>query len=326
VTEPQAVVAAPQQEPPYADIADALLDGLVTPFLGAGVNVFGRERGSWVHGSTECIPDGGELAQYLADRFEYRGDVADLARVSQFAALSKTELALYSALHNVFTAEYRPNLLHGFFGRFQPLILEQGRRAHYQLIVTTNYDDALEDAFTEAGEDYDVFVYRSEDGDIGRFWHRKPDGTESPVLDATNYPVSLLEERSAILKIHGAVKRNARTPAEDSYVITEDDYIEYLAHTDISTLVPSALIAQMRMSHFLFLGYSMRDWNLRAFLHRVWSKRPVGAATWSIQLDPDPLEVLFWQKRGVEIFDMRLETFIDELARTLAARLASDGR
>jgi hypothetical protein len=73
----------------------------------------------------------------------------------------------------------------------------------------------------------------------------------------------------------------------------------------------------VRDSHLLFLGYAMRDWNLRAFLHRLWKQRRYGARAWSIQLRPDALERKFWEKRGVEIFDLHLEEFLEGLKGAL---------
>jgi hypothetical protein len=151
------------------------------------------------------------------------------------------------------------------------------------------------------------------------FWHRRPDGSEGVVEHPNEHEPELLEHRPAILKIHGAV--NPGDANRDSFVITEDHYIEYLAHSDISNLVPRTLKARMRQSHFLFLGYSLRDWNLRAFLHRIWSERHRESQSWAIQLLPDRLEQKRWSKRHVDIYDMRLEDFIEELREALQERL-----
>ena len=78
-----------------------------------------------------------------------------------------------------------------------------------------------------------------------------------------------LDDRSVILKIHGAVDRSSPDGEDDSFVITEDHYIDYLTRTDLANLVPITLAAKLRRSHFLFLGYSLRDWNLRVILHRI---------------------------------------------------------
>jgi hypothetical protein len=87
-------------------------------------------------------------------------------------------------------------------------------------------------------------------------------------------------ERTVILKMHGAVDRTNPEATWDSYVITEDHYIEYLARTDLANLVPVTLAAKLRRSHFLFLGYSMRDWNLRVILHRIWGEQKLKYKSW----------------------------------------------
>ena len=106
-----------------------------------------------------------------------------------------------------------------------------------------------------------------------------------------------------ILKIHGAVDR-VDSEWGDSYVITEDHYIDYLTRTDIAGLLPVTLGAKLRRSHFLFLGYSMRDWNLRVILHRIWGQQKLNYKSWAIQVDPEAIEREFWQKRGVDILDV----------------------
>ena len=83
-----------------------------------------------------------------------------------------------------------------------------------------------------------------------------------------------LAERTVILKIHGEVDRTSPDWAWDSFVITEDHYIDYLTHTDISNLVPVKVAAKLRRSHFLFLGYSLRDWNLRVMRLKFGIRRP----------------------------------------------------
>src|SRR5207249_7940101 len=80
-----------------------------------------------------------------------------------------------------------------------------------------------------------------------------------------------LERRTVILKLHGQVDRGPDREWE-SFVVTEDDYIDYLSRSDVAGAVPVALAAKLRRSHFLFLGYRMGDWNLRVILNRLWSR------------------------------------------------------
>ena len=124
-------------------------------------------------------------------------------------------------------------------------------------------------------------------------------------------------KRPLILKIHGTVDRD--DSEQDSYVITEDHYIEYLTRTDISNLMPSALVAKLKKSHFLFLGYSLRDWNLRAILRRIWDEQKLNCKSWAIQLNPDSLDEEFWTDRDVDIFNIRLEEYITTLHERMHA-------
>ncbi len=138
------------------------------------------------------------------------------------------------------------------------------------------------------------------------------------------YAELALDQRTVILKIHGAVDR-LDSEWGDSYVITEDHYIDYLTRTDISGLLPVTLSAKLRRSHFLFLGYAMRDWNLRVILHRIWGQQKLNYKSWAIQLEPEPVEREFWQKRGVDILDVELERYVTGLGgRAQAATWCRD--
>ena len=186
--------------------------------------------------------------------------------------------------------------------------------AKYQLIVTTNYDDALERAFRAA----ERAVRRRRPtwpraSDRGKFVHW-PHEQEPRLIERPNEYTDLdLANRTVILKIHGAIDRN--DPERDSYVITEDHYIDYLTRTDISNLVPVTIAAKLRKSHFLFLGYSMRDWNLRVILHRIWGEQRLSYKSWAIQLEPEPIEQEFWDEaRGRHPRDL-LEEYVESLKR-----------
>ena len=126
-----------------------------------------------------------------------------------------------------------------------------------------------------------------------------------------------LERRSVLMKVHGTVSRDDESG--DSYVITEDHYIEYLAQTDIANIIPAALMAVMNESHFLFLGYSLRDWNLRVILQRIWGRRPFEEQykSWAIRKDPSRLEERLWASRNVEIMNLDLDAYVAALRGAL---------
>jgi hypothetical protein len=299
----------------YRILAKAIAEGRVVPLLGAGVNLCGRPSGAgWQQG--RYLPSGRELATYLASTFEFPPDeLQDLLRVSQYITVMMGSGPLYDELHELFDADYQPTKVHTLLAGVPAFLRRQGL-VRYQLIVTTNYDDALERAFGAAGEEFDLVSYIAEGQHRGKFLHVPP-GEAARVIERPNeYRDLSLSKRTVILKIHGAIDR--RDPERDSYVISEDHYIDYLTHTDISNLVPAALAARLRKSHFLFLGYSLADWNLRVILHRIWGEQALTYRSWSIQLDPKPIEEGFWRKRGVEIIHGPLEDYIDALAAHLS--------
>ena len=75
----------------------------------------------------------------------------DLLRVSQWVDLVSSQRALVDELHTVFSRDYRPNKLHKFLAELPGTLREQGAAICGQLVLTTNYDDVLERAFSGGG-------------------------------------------------------------------------------------------------------------------------------------------------------------------------------
>jgi hypothetical protein len=309
-------------------VARKLLKGMVVPLLGAGVNACGRPEGFlWRVGEQHYLPTGGELADYLAIEFDAPIELAetrDLLRVSQFIdAIERSGGELYETLHRIFDGDYTPGPVHTFLARLPPML--RGRHEDLQVILTTNYDDALERAFEEAGEPYDLITYivSSPKEYRGRFMHWPPDEQPRVIESANDYGGLNLKERTVILKLHGAVRRLGSFD-QDNYVITEDHYIDYLTHGDITSLLPSVVTSRLRNSHFLFLGYSMKDWNLRVILRRIWGEQGLDYGSWAVQKDADEMEQAVWEKRNVEILKFDLAQYTDRLTLALEERLAAE--
>ena len=304
----------------YSIAVRGLRNGWVVPVLGAGANRAGRPKGQdWSFGSP-YLPDGGELAEYLADEFDdYDGDPRDLIRISQYVAVVGGGTGpLYKTLHPVFDRDYAITPLHEFLAHLPGALREAGKLRSYPLVLTTNYDDLLERAFERAGESFDVVWYIADGEARGKFWRRPPDGEPRQIDQPEEYDGLDLEQRPVILKIHGAVDRLARE--RDSYVITENNYIDYLSQGDIAGQIPMTLRERMADSHFLFLGYSMRDWNLRVILNRIWGAEELDLKSWAVQREPDDpiakkIEETLWDDRGdVELLYVPLREYIERLS------------
>jgi len=299
----------------YDLIVRRLLRGKVVPVLGAGVNLCERPPHlSWERG--RYLPSGQELADELARYVgQMRIDGYDLARVSQYVAALEGEGALYEELHHVFDADYPPTLFHRFLARLSRRTREAEEVRECMLIVTTNYDDSLERAFAEEGEPYDLVTYIAEGRDRGLFRHIPAEGEPTVIRVPNEYARLRLDQRAVIAKIHGAVDR---IHGADSFVITEDHYIDYITRADIADLFPVTLTAKLRTSHLLFLGYSLRDWNLRVMLYRLWGEQEGrNFKSWAVQADPDHIDSAAWDKRGVDILPIRVENFVAAVEKRL---------
>jgi hypothetical protein len=303
----------------YALVTKALAEGRVVPFLGAGASLCGRpaeagfERGKY-------LPSAGELVEYLSDAYP-PGEPRDLLRVAQFVYVMEGSGPLYERLRQLFDAHYPVTELHQLLAALPGLLRAKGYPDRHLLVMTTNYDDLVERAFEAAGEPHDVVWYVADGDSRGKFRHRAPDGQARVIERPNEYGALSLAERSVVLKIHGAFSR--ANPDEDSYVIAEDHYIDYLTRADVAGLIPVTLAAKVKRSHFLFLGYSLTDWNMRVILQRIWGTQQLTYKSWAIQRAPRPLDIEVWKKRGVDILDVDLATYVRTLRERLDALPAS---
>lgn len=301
----------------YRTVVKAITDGRLVPFLGAGANLSGRPAGMhWQPGNHRFLPSAGELAHYLARSFDCPTD-DDLARVSQFVDVMTGSGPLYDTLHEIFDRDFPPTDLHRFLAELPALLSSRGHDSQYPLIVSTNYDDLMERAFRDAAVPHDVVSYVADGVHRGKFvhwpWEAKPILVENP----NEYRGVKLGEHAVLLKIHGAIDRTSTE--YDSFVITEDHYIDYLTRTNLTNLVPVTLAAKLRRSHLLFLGYSLSDWNLRVILHRIAGEQKLKYKSWAIQLHPNELDQKFWTRRDVDILDVDLADYIAKLGSLFAA-------
>jgi hypothetical protein len=321
------------------NLVRSMLRGEVVPLLGAGVNLAGRPDGFVWHPREKLLPDGGELATHLATEFkvdEGLADTRDLVRVSQYIySVQRSGGPMVGELHDIFDAEgLEPGPVHRLLATAAKRVREHGQLRQIPVILTTNYDYLLEQAFEDPDvrEPYDLVTYvaTSPKEHVGRFMHTAPGREPRPLVtdvDETGavreYTFEQEEKRTVIVKLHGHVERR---DAEDNYVITEDNYIDYLTHANLDGLLPKILLKTLRNSSYLFLGYGMRDWNLRAILRRIWGEQTNTWPSWAIQKQVDPFEKAFWEERGVRILELDLAEYVGHLSAALDRRIENEAR
>jgi hypothetical protein len=323
---------------PYAEIAELLREGQVIPFLGAGVNFGTRPvQEKWTEPSKPFLPSGSELSAYLARHIGFpsndKHDLADLAKVASYFVDTSARRRLRERLQRIFVKEFEPAPIHLYLAEIaRKSNAEIAAQPNNQkepgtplLIVTTNYDDLLEQAFQKLNRPYDLVVYPTDRKDIAAsilWWQH---GAQTPEAVHPSLLCTSIRTTNVIYKMHGSIDRGQN--ALGSYVITEEDYIEFLSRMTTDGGAPKQFMRHFKERHFLFLGYGLGDWNLRVVLRNLRKVLPVTLeagkdvspseddnedelTSWAIQHAPSELEEALWRARKVKIYNEDINHFV----------------
>lgn len=256
-------------------LVDRIKAGQCILFLGAGVHAAPPAGSSFEYPENERLPLGGSLSELLAQDCDFHShfpgeSMRDLQRVS---LCYETTLGLgRNSLVDVLLTQLRK-------GRKPSPALQLLAKLPFTIIVTTNYDQLLESALRAGGKQPDIVVYN-------------PDGKE-PTPDVRDDPSA---ERPLVFKMHGDLDKGS------SIVITDEDYIIFVQRmSDKDTLHPVPLSVRFRMKGWptLFLGYSLRDYNLRLLFRTLrWriDQADIPPA-FSVDQNPDLLVMRVWQDK-----------------------------
>lgn len=239
------------------------------------------------------LPTGGALSRELAGECDYPGtDRSDFLRVCQFYELKQGGHRLRKQIIKKLSI---PRLMPG---KLHHLIAALPVR----YVLTTNYDSLMETAFRFAGKTPQVAVY-----DINE---RQPE------------PANPVDENSPLVyKLHGALDNPG------SMLCTEDDIVQFLACILLGDppLLPS--VTKLFRNHtILFVGYGLKDWNIRAMIRALRGKRRNDwVRSFALQRRFDTSvdaaadwqqSVLYWdRKENVHCLDLDAIGFFDELTQ-----------
>jgi SIR2-like domain len=295
---------------PYDIIADNLKNGDVIPFFGAAASAIYRPDGeSWEPGKP-FTPFGYELAATFARAARYpmsQDRPADLALVASYTEhVQGNRPYINRKLHQYFSVEYEPGLLHNKLAQIGAA----------KLYLTTNYDDLIEKALVAAGRKPHLVVDRG----TGLLVHRAGEDPRPVSLvgnDLHKYlhdPETNEPSGPIVFKLHGSVDKSKR--GQDAYLITEEDYVDFLGRNGDSHILPPYLVGLMPGKSFLFLGYSLGDWNVRVILRKILSEDR-DRRIWAIVSGHSAAEQELWQSRNLKIYPTHLREFAHELAKYL---------
>jgi hypothetical protein len=279
-------------------LVSAVKAGKCILFLGAAVNAPPPVGSGYDYPQEQRPPLAGALARDIADMCGYKTKFPDESAID----LQRVSLCYETDPNlgrNVLVTQLQERL--GSGKRPSPA-LRMLAQLPFRIFVTTNYDHLLESALAGSGSEKtpEVFVY-------------DPKGIE-PTQDTNQDPPDT--KRPLVFKMHGDLAK------PESIVITDEDYITFvqrMSDKDQIHPVPKTIRYSMTKWPILFVGYSLRDYNLRLLFRTLrWqldnSRFP---PCFSVDFKPDPLIVQVWQyKRSYVTFIAQdLWAFVPQLFR-----------
>lgn len=306
--------------PPYKIIADCFRDKSLVPFLGSATSFVGTK-------SSLPLPSGSQFASELLEDQTYPGNRSDeLPKISQF--IEEVQADRQYLLKRIST-RFLDSIPNDYSTSFTQFLGTAPASMIPRLIITTNYDVLVERALEERAIPYIALSCINKNSKYAGRWicYRSVTAplTSSEIKVFSEVEDLLLEIDESdtpppviIYKLHGTAKLKLNDQVLDSIVLTENDYVDFLA-TDTLQKIPSKLLGRLRTSRLLFLGYSLEDWNLRVLLRRIRMLQQVNQEGtlrhWAFQKQPAEIEAAFWHYRGVSVYDVSLDVCLSELMK-----------
>ena len=303
----------------YEEIGKALNNGQLVVFLGLDVNLYGRQLiPSWIPGSV--LPGNVELFDYLQRTHQYPLSGAPVASIAQRLIVDKKSTALYNAFASTFVARLALPELYSFLAQMVKSVREKLRNhpdpfRRRPLILTANYDKSVERAFDAHGiENYDVISYSLQNDQTGDFQHTRVEGTKIisvTTISEHNKETVLRGNDPVIIKLAGAVEEGS-----PSYAVTEDHFF-YLSRKNLLAMLPSQLVATLKSSGHLYLGYDVQDWPFRALLYAIWTDLKPRYEAWAVVPEVNDPNRPYWDKCDVQVIQASLEDYVAGLEQYL---------
>jgi hypothetical protein len=305
---------------PYDIIADCFRNHTVVPFLGSAASFVGTP-------SDISLPGGAAFARSLAQKSSYPGAPTDaLTKIAQYLEeIPADRTYLLSTVYEKFSEGIAPQ----YSSAVTDFLTKLPASVFPRLIVTTNYDVLVERVLEQRSLAYFALSHIMRGSKSGRllcYRTIQAQLTASDVQTVRQVEEYLLEQEAAgtppilLYKMHGTAWLRCSGTLLDSVVLTENDYIDFFAQDQLNR-IPTKILELLRTSRLLFLGYALEDWNFRVLLRKLQSVQRRGTDSaqrhWACLLDSDPVEVKFWEKRGVNVYEQSLEVMLTKLLQYL---------
>ena len=240
--------------------------------------------------------------------------------------------ALWELLKRMFQTKETPTKIHELIAEAARSYLETEPSDDY-LIVTTNYDRLMEIALDVAKIPYYVITVPRPQRDTqleGRVAVRLSDTVRSTMdtrefelvqkkitgaqsQPAKNFVFTLPNPKRlvCIYKIHGCLF--PAEPDEDSVVITDEDYIQYIYRDAKHGMLPAHIRNLLVDKSLLFLGYSFSDWNIRSHYELIAKERQTSGLKpkrdYAVMREFSSYDNGFFRKKDIHIIETELAKF-----------------
>lgn len=308
-----ALGAAPLLEERYQSDAAAIAKGELVLFLGWGAHLLRENR-------PDGPPSWSQVAQQLAEQTGYDegiGSVTDFTRLTQYIYETQGEIHFENYMRDQLGRAYPPTLAHWFVTGLPTLLRAKNYSGVAPVILTANQDDVLERTFEELGEPLDLLSYIGRGPDRGHFFYRPASGPSSMIRTPKQAARVSVKQRPLLVKLHGSIDR--RNPEAEKMVLTEDDYLSYLARTSVSELLPPAVQQHLIQSSILFIGYALRDWTIRVLLKQIWDRQIPRKISCAILLHAGNVTRTLLTKQGVVVINESWENVLAGMVEALRA-------
>jgi hypothetical protein len=248
-------------------------------FLGSGIHAPPPKESHYKYPEEQRPPVGRALAEILAESSGFKKEFpdessGDLMRVSLFIETTP-------GLGRKYLIDSLDSHLRGEEGneKVPSPAVKMLAELPFKIFVTTNYDLLLDDALNECKKKpYRILYSKSPD-----------EPTKAIDKDPT-------AQRPLLFKMHGDLDERK------AIVITDEDYITFVQRmSDKEQVHPVPRIIRDGMTRWptLFIGYSLRDYNLRLLLRTLrWRvDESVIPVSFALDMKPDLLIRRVWQDK-----------------------------
>lgn len=280
---------------PLDQIADAVRKQECILFLGAGVHA--PPPGGSARDASGPYPTLGtdlsiELAQLCALSERYpQEDPTNLARVATFFENRFSRHRLVQAIEERIQQD-----------RCASPMLRALAELDFPVVITTNQDTWYEGWLWRIGKRPRLSIYTPES---------RP--SDDPKLSTAQSPV--------VYKLHGDIGH------PETIVVTDEDLMTFIMRMNESEAfnpVPTGLKFHLKRWTTLFVGYSMRDYNMRLLLKTLhWRIDSASMPDmYAVDLNPDPLVLEVWENkhRHVRFLAEDVWRFVPELYERVQGR------